>query len=340
MQFSFTAAALATLVGYSAAHTLTIDVWVNGADQGDGRSTGTGTTKYIRSPDNNNPVKDITSDAIVCNVNGAKAQTGFVKAAAGDEFKFEWYHNSRGDDIIDLSHKGPISTWIAPYTEGSGAEAIWTKIQESTYEGGKWAVETLVANKGMSPSVTIPSTLKAGKYLVRQEIIAHHESDTTYDVNPARGAQFYPACAQFEITGTGSDVPPQNFDFTTGYKYTDAGIHFNLYNADASTYKAPGPEVWTGGSGSGSGSSPASSAAPAASSTAAAAATSAAATTTAAPIATSAAAAKPTTLSTAVSSAAPVASSSSAAAPVATPTKAPSAGCKRRRSRKARRSAH
>ncbi|KAK0380352.1 glycosyl hydrolase family 61 [Colletotrichum limetticola] len=338
MQFSFTAAALATLVGYSAAHTLTIDVWVNGADQGDGRSTGTGTTKYIRSPDNNNPVKDITSDAIVCNVNGAKAQTGFVKAAAGDEFKFEWYHNSRGDDIIDLSHKGPISTWIAPYTEGSGAEAIWTKIQESTYEGGKWAVETLVANKGMSPSVTIPSTLKAGKYLVRQEIIAHHESDTTYDVNPARGAQFYPACAQFEITGTGSDVPPQNFDFTTGYKYTDAGIHFNLYNADASTYKAPGPEVWTGGSGSGS--SPASSAAPAASSTAAAAATSAAATTNAAPIATSAAAAKPTTLSTAVSSAAPVASSSSAAAPVATPTKAPSAGCKRRRSRKARRSAH
>ncbi|KAK1728222.1 family 61 glycosyl hydrolase, partial [Colletotrichum acutatum] len=259
MQFSFTAAALATLIGYSAAHTLTIDVWVNGEDQGDGRSTGTGTTKYIRSPDNNNPVKDITSDAIVCNVNGAKAQTGFVKAAAGDEFKFEWYHNSRGDDIIDLSHKGPISTWIAPYTEGSGAEAIWTKIQESTYEGGKWAVETLVANKGMSPSVTIPSTLKAGKYLVRQEIIAHHESDTTYDVNPARGAQFYPACAQFEITGTGSDVPPQNFDFTTGYKYTDAGIHFNLYSADASTYKAPGPEVWTGGSGSGS--APASSAA-------------------------------------------------------------------------------
>ncbi|KAK1657969.1 family 61 glycosyl hydrolase [Colletotrichum godetiae] len=259
MQFSFTAAALATLIGSCAAHTMVIDVWVNGADQGDGRSTGTGTTKYIRSPDNNNPVKDITSDAIVCNLNGGKAQTGFVKAAAGDDLTFEWYHNSRGDDIIDLSHKGPISTYIAPYTEGSGAEAIWTKIQESTYENGKWAVETLVANKGISPKVTIPATLKAGKYLIRQEIIAHHESDTTYDVNPARGAQFYPSCAQLEITGTGSDVPPQNFDFTTGYKYTDAGIHFNLYSADASTYKAPGPEVWTGGSGSGS--SPASSAA-------------------------------------------------------------------------------
>ncbi|OHE93270.1 glycosyl hydrolase family 61 [Colletotrichum orchidophilum] len=329
MQFSFTAAALATLIGYSAAHTLTIDVWVNGEDQGDGRSTGTGTTKYIRSPDNNNPVKDITSPSIVCNVNGAKAQTGFVKAAAGDEFQFEWYHNSRGDDIIDLSHKGPVSTYIAPYTEGNGAEAIWTKIQESTYENGKWAVETLVANKGQSPKVTIPATLKAGKYLVRQEIIALHESDTTYDVNPARGAQFYPACAQFEITGTGSDVPPQNFDFTTGYKYSDAGIHFNLYSADASTYKAPGPEVWTGGSGSGTSPAPApaSSAAPAA-------------TTTAAPVASSSAAAQPTTLATAVSSAAPVASSSSAAAPVATPSKAPSAGCKRRRSRKARRSAH
>ncbi|OBR04337.1 Glycosyl hydrolase family 61 [Colletotrichum higginsianum IMI 349063] len=332
MRFSFTAAALSALVGYSAAHTLTLDLYVNGKPTGDGDGRaigGNGAKKYIRSPPNNNPVKDITSPDIVCNVNGAKALTDFVPVAAGDDVSVEWYHNTPGDDIIDLSHKGPVSTWIAPYTEGAGTGPIWTKIGEHAYENGKWAVETLVANKGVSDPVTIPKSLKAGKYLIRQEIIAHHESDTTYDVNPARGAQFYPACIQVEVTGTGSEVPPQNFDFQTGYTYADPGIHYNLYSADATTYKAPGPEVWTGGAGSGFGSAPApapSSAAPVP-------------TTTAAPIASSAAA-QPTTLATSVASAAPVASSSSAAAPVATPTKAPSAGCKRRRSRKARRSAH
>lgn len=37
------------------AHTRMYSVWVNGEDQGDGRST------YIRSPSTNNPVKDVTS---------------------------------------------------------------------------------------------------------------------------------------------------------------------------------------------------------------------------------------------------------------------------------------
>ncbi|WYZ42323.1 hypothetical protein EsH8_VI_000022 [Colletotrichum jinshuiense] len=334
MQFSFTAAALATLVGYSAAHTQTIDVWINDKAVGDGRSLGgSGSIKYIRSPPSNSPVKDLTSSAIACNVNGGTAATGFAPAAAGDSFQIEWYHDAQGDDIIDGSHKGPIITYIAPYTSGDGTGAIWTKIGEEGYKNGKWAVDNLKTNGGKSGNVTIPASLKAGKYLIRQEVIAHHESDATYDVNPARGAQFYPACLQFEITGTGSDVPPQNFDFNTGYTYADPGIHYNLYSADATTYQIPGPELWTGGSSGGSSPAP-SSAAPVASSSAAA------QPTTAAPVVTSSAAAQPTTLATSVASAAPVVSSTSAAAPVATPTKAPAAGCKKRRSRKARRSAH
>ncbi|CCF39912.1 endoglucanase hydrolyse internal 1, partial [Colletotrichum higginsianum] len=110
MRFSFTAAALSALVGYSAAHTLTLDLYVNGKPTGDGDGRaigGNGAKKYIRSPPNNNPVKDITSPDIVCNVNGAKALTDFVPVAAGDDVSVEWYHNTPGDDIIDLSHKGP-----------------------------------------------------------------------------------------------------------------------------------------------------------------------------------------------------------------------------------------
>ncbi|KAJ4315184.1 hypothetical protein N0V84_008518, partial [Fusarium piperis] len=274
MRFSVASAlAMASTVS---GHALMYGVSVNGEDQGDGQNV------YIRTPPNNSPVKDLSSPAIVCNVNGGKAAPKFVSAAAGDTLTFEWYHNTRGDDIIDKSHQGPVITYIAPYTETDGTGAIWTKIQEDGFDGSKWAVDKLIANKGKI-DFDLPSSLKAGKYLIRQEIIAHHESDATFDQNPARGAQFYPSCVQVEVTGSGSAVPDEGFDFNTGYKYSDKGIHFNLYGS-YTTYEIPGPAVWSGassGSGSGSGSSPS---APAATAPAA---------TTAAPVATAPAATQP-----------------------------------------------
>ncbi|QPC79729.1 hypothetical protein HYE68_010481 [Fusarium pseudograminearum] len=247
MRFTATAATLAMATTVSA-HAQVYGLWVNGKDLGDGRNT------YIRSPENNNPVKDLTSSAIVCNVNGGKAAPKFATAAAGDEVAFEWYHNTRGDDIIDGSHKGPVITYIAPYTETDGTGAIWTKIAENGLEGGQWAVDKLIKDKGKA-TFTLPSSLKAGKYIVRQEIIAGHEANVAFKDNSARGAQFYPSCAQVEVTGSGTAVPDENFDFQTGYTYTDKGIVFDVYNAQS--YSFPGPKVWQGtssGSGSGSGS--------------------------------------------------------------------------------------
>lgn len=245
----FTVASAMAMATSVSGHALMYGAWVNGEDQGDGQNV------YIRSPANNSPVKDLTSPDIVCNVNGGKAAPEFLKAAAGDTLSFEWYHDNRDDDIIDGSHQGPIITYIAPYTEDDGTGAIWTKIHESGYEGGEWAVDKLKANNGKI-DFDIPAALKGGKYLIRQEIIAHHESDAAYDTNPARGAQFYPSCVQVDITGTGSAVPDEAFDFNTGYKYSDKGIVFNLYGS-YTTYEIPGPAVWSAsGSGSGSGSSP------------------------------------------------------------------------------------
>ncbi|KLU87958.1 hypothetical protein MAPG_06948 [Magnaporthiopsis poae ATCC 64411] len=247
------------LSGSAAAHSWMFGVSVNGKDQGDGRKV------YIRSPPNNSPVKDLTSPALACGENGGKAVPKFVKAAGGDTLTFEWFHDNRGDDIIDLSHKGPIITYVAPYSGDSmdGTGPIWSKIAEDGFSGGKWAVERLVAAKGKN-DVKLPQ-LAAGKYMVRQEIIAHHESDATFDKNPARGAQFYPSCVQVEVTGSGTVKPTQNFDVNKGYTYSDPGIHFNLYNSDASTYKIPGPAVLSGaggGSGGGSGTAPAPTATP------------------------------------------------------------------------------
>jgi cellulase len=306
----FTTATVLALASSVSAHTLMYSAWVNGVDQGDGRNV------YIRSPPNNSPVKDLSSPDLVCNVNGGKAASSFVSAAAGDTLTFEWYHNTRGDDIVDLSHKGPIITYIAPYTEGNGASAIWTKIAEDGFANGKWAVETLVANKGKY-DFKLPSSLAAGKYLVRQEIIALHEGDVAYSSNPARGAQFYPSCVQVEVTSGGSAVPSENFDFNTGYTYSDPGIVFNIYGS-VTSYPIPGPEVWSGAS-SGGGSAPvASSSTRVASSTAVAAPTSTAA------ASTTAVASPTTTLVTSVRT-------SSAPAATSTAPSKPSCGGKRKR---------
>jgi Auxiliary Activity family 9 (formerly GH61) len=79
------------------------------------------------------------------------------------------------------------------------------KLAESGYNSGTWAVDTLIANAGKH-SFTLPSALAPGNYLIRPEIIALHEADAAYNVNPARGAQFYMECVQLQVTGAGSTV--------------------------------------------------------------------------------------------------------------------------------------
>ncbi|KXJ94625.1 glycosyl hydrolase family 61-domain-containing protein [Microdochium bolleyi] len=235
-------AAAAGLVSTVSGHAMIRGVFVNGAEKPDGQNV------YIRSPPNNSPVKALDTPALNCGVNGGKAAPQFVSAAAGDTITTEWFHNTRGDDIIDGSHKGPIITYIAKYTTGDGSGPIWSKIDESglSADGTTWAVDTLIKNKGKY-NFKLPSALAAGKYLVRQEIIAHHESDSPPTAN-GRGAQFYPSCIQFDVTGTGSAVPDQNFDFNKGYTAADPGIVFNLYGG-AKTYAIPGPKVWTAAAG-------------------------------------------------------------------------------------------
>ncbi|KAK0714089.1 glycosyl hydrolase family 61-domain-containing protein, partial [Lasiosphaeria miniovina] len=234
------ALALVLAASKVSAHTTMFSVQVDGADQGDGRNV------YIRSPPNNSPVKDLASPDLVCNVNGGRAVSSFVKAAAGATLTFEWFHDNRNDDIIDGTHKGPIITYIAPFTATNGAQSIWTKIAEDGFDSATklWAIDKLKSNAGKN-SFVLPASIAPGQYLVRQEIIALHESDATFNVNPARGAQFYPSCVQVEVTGSGTVVPSDNFNFNTGYTYSDPGIAFNLYAAFTS-YTIPGPKVFSG----------------------------------------------------------------------------------------------
>lgn len=102
------------------------------------------------------------------------------------------------------------------------------------------------ANQYLGPkqagSYLLPNTCSAP---VRQEIIALHEADAVYTQNPARGAQFFMSCVQFNVSGQGSRVPSQNFAFNGGYRYDDPGISFDLYSKKVTSYRIPGPAVDT-----------------------------------------------------------------------------------------------
>ncbi|CAE6483567.1 unnamed protein product [Rhizoctonia solani] len=196
----------------------------------------------------NGPVEDVTSIDIQCNKAAVPAAL-IATAAAGSKVALNWTD-------WPTSHIGPVITYLAKapsdITKWSpGTDKVWFKIDEAGLENGKWAgTDVLLSQNGLW-TVTIPQSLQAGQYIMRHEIIALHSAGSY------PGAQFYPSCIQFEITGSGTALPDDTdlVSFPGAYSGTDPGIKYNPY-AGATTYPIPGPPVWDGtGSGSGSGGS-------------------------------------------------------------------------------------
>lgn len=193
------------------------------------------------------------------------------------------------------SHHGPVLTYLAncngDCSDVTKTDLEFFKIDESglisdTEVPGTWATDNLISNNN-SWTVTIPSTLESGNYVLRHEIIALHSAGNK------DGAQNYPQCLNLKVTGSGSST----YSGTKGealYKDTDPGILVNIYQS-LSSYDIPGPAMYNAtSSGSSSGSS---SSASSTSSAAAAAATtsSASSSTTSAAAATSSAVSATTT---------------------------------------------
>ncbi|KAF2832397.1 hypothetical protein CC86DRAFT_401164 [Ophiobolus disseminans] len=228
--FAFAAAKLV------AAHTTFQSIVIAGKDQGQHFA--------VQTPSNgNNPIKDVTDTAMICNGGTPKAGE-FVEVAAGSKIGMQWHHNDGAptagdsDEPIAASHKGPVMVYIAK-AEGNGVGPVWTKIYEDGLSGGKWAVDTFIANKGLV-EITLPD-LADGEYLIRPEMIGLHEGDR------AQGAQFYNGCGQIKVTGGSKALPATGVDMTKAYSATDPGVLFNMYGG-ATTYTIPGPKVWDGAS--------------------------------------------------------------------------------------------
>ncbi|GAA6052263.1 hypothetical protein JCM3770_007407 [Rhodotorula araucariae] len=240
------AAALAAMASSISAHSIVTSVWVNGRDTTD---ADVGAASYMRTPTSSDPIKDLHSPSLACNDNGFHAVSGFLSVAPGDKIEPEWYHEgARGEDPIADSHVGPITTWISPL-EANTKGHVWVQIASEAYwkTSRMWAVEKMIANRGRH-TVRVPSDLAPGKYLMRFEITALHEAWK------AGGAQFYPNCAQVEVTGDGKTALPAGVAIPGFFAKSTPGIVWDVYYSDTYNatldYVAPGTGVWIGNSSS------------------------------------------------------------------------------------------
>ncbi|EPE27438.1 Cellulose-binding protein [Glarea lozoyensis ATCC 20868] len=238
----------AALLPFASAHTIFSQLQV-------------GSTTYpisygIRTPNYDGPINDVSSKDVVCNggPNPTTPSSKIIDVKAGDTVKAVWRHtltSTPANDaiyVIDPSHKGPTIAYLKKVTDAttdSGVGDGWFKIQEQGYNPstGSWGVTDLIANAGLH-SITIPSCLANGQYLLRAELIALHSAGSS------QGAQLYMECAQINVTGGSGTAAPSTVAFPGAYKSTDPGILINIYQTLPS-YKIPGPPVFTCGSGSG-----------------------------------------------------------------------------------------
>ena len=76
------------------------------------------------------------------------------------------------------SHVGPVLDYLAKVDDATKAttdDLSFFKIDHAGLDGTEWAATKLIANNN-SWTVTIPSNIAAGQYVLRHEIIALHSA--------------------------------------------------------------------------------------------------------------------------------------------------------------------
>lgn len=213
--------------------------------------TPVGQTTIQRPWSSYNPITDPTDPTLACNDDGTSGALQLTATvAAGTPITAYW-------NQVWPHPYGPMLTYLAqcPGSTCTGVNANtlkWFKIDESglisgTIADGYWGDGKMI-DQNSSWTTTIPATVPSGNYLIRFETIALHSLP----------AQFYPECAQIQITGGGNLAPTaaELVTFPGAYSATDPGLTTNLYTQAAeseTTYIIPGPPLYGSAAGTGSG---------------------------------------------------------------------------------------
>jgi len=173
------------------------------------------------------------------------AQPGAISApvAAGKDVELQWTEWPE-------SHHGPVITYLAncngDCSEVDKSSLEFFKIDQKgliddSNVPGTWATDKLISNNN-SYTVTIPSDIAAGNYVLRHEIIALHSAGNE------DGAQNYPQCLNLKVTGGGNASPSGTLG-TKLYNEDDSGILVSIYQ-QLDSYDIPGPALYSGASSS------------------------------------------------------------------------------------------
>jgi cellulase len=243
-----------TLILLGAATTISahgfIDTWTIGSKNYTGFNPSAapwvpdqGTISWPAWNDNLGPVysSNLNTTDIICSINATNPKISALPIVAGHTITLHW-------TTWPDSHHGPIFSYLAACngdcTTVNKTSLKWFKIAQLgqiSYGAGSgttgvWAADQLRLSGGVW-NITIPSSIVAGNYVLRHEILALHSA---YDVG---AAQFYPQCANIQVSGGGSVSPPGVVG-TMLYDQMDAGVHYNIYNDEAKpVYQMPGPAL-------------------------------------------------------------------------------------------------
>lgn len=111
----------------------------------------------------------------------------------------------------------------------------WFKIWYEGYDDatGKWCTERLMSEHGRL-SVSIPSDIAGGYYLVRTDLLALHQAN----LNPPN-PQFYVGCAQLLLSSGGTSMPRDTVNIPGYVDLSKTAMTFNIWDKPM---KLPYPE--------------------------------------------------------------------------------------------------
>ncbi|KAI8932066.1 hypothetical protein NX059_010954 [Plenodomus lindquistii] len=198
--------------------------------------------QYIRKTNNTNaPLENVNSTDIRCNAGASSGtalntQTYTVDAGANLGFAINDTFGHPGPQQVYISR----APGLAADYDGSGD---WARIYSLTYSlnGSEGAGDGLLkwaTHRTRTFNFKLPSELPAGEYLVRAEGLALHAAH-----KPDK-AQFYVACAQIKVTGTGTGAPEPTIRLPGGYRWNSTGVLIPEFWSRITNYTAPGPMLW------------------------------------------------------------------------------------------------
>ncbi|KAH8170452.1 glycosyl hydrolase family 61 domain-containing protein [Sarocladium implicatum] len=189
--------------------------------------------QYTRTTANfqsNAPVENLNSDAMTCyERNPGTPAPGTLDVQAGQSVTFGINPN--------LYHPGPVNVYMAkaPSTAASfnGKGNVWFKIFNDQPRTTSSEISWPNYNQA-SQTVTIPSCIANGEYLIRFEQIGLHS---------AGAPQLYISCSQVRVTGGSGSASPNLLSFPGSYSMSDPGLSANIWWPIPTNYKAPGGDA-------------------------------------------------------------------------------------------------